>query len=112
VSGGLPDFTTRFDAYYHDIVPDHRIVYSYRMQLNGAPISVSLATVELYPAGDGDLGGEGGGDGTRTRLVLTEQGAFFGGYADEGRREQGTGWLLDQIDAWLNDVRHSLVQPM
>ena len=38
-----------FDAVYHDIVPNARLVYSYTMHLNEAKISVSLATMELKP---------------------------------------------------------------
>jgi uncharacterized protein YndB with AHSA1/START domain len=61
---------TRFDAQYHDIVPDERIIYSYTMHVNGKKISVSLATVEVKAAGAGTL------------LTLTEQGAFLDGYDD------------------------------
>src|SRR5437763_5423274 len=35
---------TRFDAHYHDLVPDERIIYSYTMHVDGKKISVSLAT--------------------------------------------------------------------
>jgi uncharacterized protein YndB with AHSA1/START domain len=74
-----------FDALYHDIVPDERIVYSYEMHLNERKISVSLATLELKPAGTG------------TRLVMTEQGAFLDGYDDAGSRERGSNFLLDAL---------------
>ncbi len=56
-----------FDAVYHDVVADERIVYAYEMRLDDRKISVSLATLELKPAGTG------------TRLVMTEQGAFLDG---------------------------------
>ena len=36
-----------FDAIYHDVVPDERIVYSYEMHLDDRKISVSVATFEL-----------------------------------------------------------------
>jgi uncharacterized protein YndB with AHSA1/START domain len=78
-----------FDAVYCDIVADNRIVYSYAMLLDGIRISVSLATVELRP--------EGGG----TRLIYTEQGAFFDGYEVPGQREFGMGGLLDSLGEWL-----------
>ncbi len=78
-----------FEAHYHDIVQDERIVYSYVMHLDDQRISVSLATIEFKPAGAG------------TRLVLTEQGAFLDGYDDSGRREQGTGGLLDGLAKFL-----------
>ena len=82
---------TTFDAHYHDIVPDERIVYSYTMHVNGNKISVSLATIEFQKAGAGTL------------LVLTEQGAFLDGYDDAGSREHGTGYLLDALGASLRD---------
>jgi uncharacterized protein YndB with AHSA1/START domain len=78
-----------FDAVYHDIVPDRRIVYSYDMHLGDKRISVSLATVEFKPAGSG------------TRLVFTEQAAFLDGYDDAGSRERGTQGLLDKLEAAL-----------
>ena len=58
------DFTFAFDATYHDIVPDERIVFSYDLALGGALVSVSLATVELRAA-SGD-----------TQLTYTEHGAL------------------------------------
>src|SRR5437762_9055794 len=46
--GTAPDGNAySYEAHYHDIVPDERIVYTYDMYLNEARISVSLATVEL-----------------------------------------------------------------
>ena len=75
-----------FEAVYHDIVPDQRIVYSYTMRLNEAKISVSLATMELAAEGP-----------DRTRLKVTEQGAFLDGYDDDGSRERGTAFLLDKL---------------
>ena|SRR5947207_11176157 len=78
-----------FDAVYHDIVPDQRIVYTYTMHLDEKKISVSLATLEFKPAGTG------------TRLVVTEQGAFLDGYEDKGSRENGTGSLLDRLGETL-----------
>ena len=40
-----------FRCTYHDIVPDRRIVYAYRMTLDGKPLSSSLASVEIRPEG-------------------------------------------------------------
>lgn len=74
-----------FEALYHDIVADTRIVYSYEMHLGENRVSVSLATIELKP------------DGGDTRLVLTEQGVFLDGHDDPALREQGTGGLLDAL---------------
>jgi uncharacterized protein YndB with AHSA1/START domain len=71
-----------FEALYHDIVPDQRIVTSYEMQIDNTRISVSLATVEFKPAGAGTL------------LVYTEQGAFLDGHDTPAQREAGTRELL------------------
>src|SRR4051812_37763446 len=71
-----------FEARYYDIVPDQRIIFGYDMHLNETRISVSLATVELEPAGTG------------TKLTFTEQGAFLDGFDDAGGREHGTRELL------------------
>jgi hypothetical protein len=35
--------------------------------------------------------------GSGTRLIFTEQGAFLDGYDDAGKRESGTGGLLDAL---------------
>ena len=75
-----------FDAVYLDIVPNERIVYSYTMWLDEKKISVSLATMQIMPAGPG-----------RATLKVTEQGAFLDGYDDAGSRERGTGFLLDKL---------------
>jgi uncharacterized protein YndB with AHSA1/START domain len=74
-----------FDAFYHDVVPEERIVYSYVMHLNERKISASLATFEFQRAGAG------------TRLVMTEHGAFLDGYDDAGARERGSNFLLDAL---------------
>ena len=74
-----------FEAIYHDIVEDQRIVYSYDMHIGDTRISVSLATIVLIP----DQGG--------TRLVFTEQAAFLDGYDDAGSRERGPRDLLDAL---------------
>jgi uncharacterized protein YndB with AHSA1/START domain len=78
-----------FDAVYHDIVPDQRIIYCYDMRLDDRHISVSLATVTLKPEGAG------------TRLTMTEQGVFLDDYDDGGSRERGTRILLEQLGSAL-----------
>jgi uncharacterized protein YndB with AHSA1/START domain len=78
-------------AVYQDIVPDERIVYAYRMTLDGVPISATLATIELTPRGAG------------THLSLTEYGVFFDGYDGAASREEGTNWLLDKVGQSLAD---------
>ena len=90
VSGGPPGGTVhRYNAIIYDIVPDNRIISTYEMHLDDVRISVSLATVEIKPAGKG------------AKLVYTEQGAFLDGYDDAGAREEGTKQLLDQLGAFL-----------
>jgi uncharacterized protein YndB with AHSA1/START domain len=78
-----------YEARYQDIVRDERIVYTYDMHLDETRISVSLATVEFKA------------EGTGTRLVYTEQGAFLDGEDKPEYREQGTGGLLDALGAEL-----------
>jgi uncharacterized protein YndB with AHSA1/START domain len=80
-----------FDAIYHDFVPNERIIYTYEMHLDERKISVSLATMEIKPAGPG-----------RATLKVTEQGAFLDGYDDAGSREKGTNFLLDKLGASLD----------
>jgi uncharacterized protein YndB with AHSA1/START domain len=90
VRGIFPDGrVSDFDAHYHDIVANQRIVYAYSMYVNEKRISVSLSTVEIEPAGAG------------TKLTYTEQCVFLDGYDDAGSREHGTRWLLDKLDATL-----------
>jgi uncharacterized protein YndB with AHSA1/START domain len=92
--GVLPDGREyAFDALYRDIVPDRRIVYTYDMLMDGIRISVSVASAEFEPEGDG------------TRLVFTEQGAFLDGHEIPARREQGMGSLLDSLGGWLKSSR-------
>jgi uncharacterized protein YndB with AHSA1/START domain len=90
--GGPPGATPhRNDTYYHDIVPDQRIVWSYAMQLGGRRISVSLSTLELSP------------DGTGTHMRFTEQGVFLDGHAGTAERERGTKDLLDNLERALRE---------
>ena len=82
-----------FYCTYHDIAPDERIVYAYRMTLDGKPLSSSLASIELRPEGEG------------THLTLTEYGVYFDGFGekDVASREHGTGWLMDRLGESLKD---------
>jgi uncharacterized protein YndB with AHSA1/START domain len=90
VKGGWPGgMTTTFNARYHNIVPNERIVYAYDMRVNETHISISLATIEFKAEKSG------------SRLILTEQGVFLDGYDDAGAREKGTRMLLEQLDAAL-----------
>jgi uncharacterized protein YndB with AHSA1/START domain len=88
--GGPPGSPVHtFRSRYHDIVADERIVFAYDLLVDERLMSTSLTTVELFPA-------EGG-----TRLLFTEQGAFFDGLDDPAEREHGTGKLLDALGAHL-----------
>lgn len=78
-----------YEARYHDIVPNERIVFTYEMYLDETLISVSLATVQLKREGSG------------TRMIFTEQGAFLDGHEIPGQREQGWGGLFDALDTEL-----------
>lgn len=89
-SGGPPEgpvFT--FDACYQEIVPEQRIVYSYTLDSGDVRISVSITTIELIPM-------EGG-----TKLIFTEQGAFFDGHDTPEVREHGTNEMLDTLGKTL-----------
>jgi len=86
---------TNFDCIYRDIVPPKsgemgRILYSYVMHMDGKKISVSQACVEIQPQAEG------------TKLVVTEFGDFLDGYDDNGSREQGTTFLMDQLGKSLD----------
>ncbi len=80
-SGHVSDFKCT----YYEIVPNERIVYVYEMHVGEPRISVSLATIELQPHGQG------------TQLKITEQGVFLDGYDDAGSRERGTRFLVERI---------------
>jgi uncharacterized protein YndB with AHSA1/START domain len=70
-------------------VPGKRIIYAYDMHSDEDRISVSLATVEIEPDGEG------------TRLSLTEHGVFLDGRDEPARREHGTHALMDALGAHL-----------
>jgi uncharacterized protein YndB with AHSA1/START domain len=74
-----------YNAVYHDIVKDERIVYAYDMYMNGTRMSVSLSTVELVPDGDG------------TRMVYTENGAYLDGSDTPEQRQAGTESIFDAL---------------
>jgi uncharacterized protein YndB with AHSA1/START domain len=78
-----------FNAHYHDIVDNQRIVYAYDMKVDGKRISVSVASIEIEKLGD------------KTRLCVTEQGAYFDGPEGAASRERGSIALIDRIAATL-----------
>jgi len=85
-AGGM---TSVFDATYYDIVPNERVVYVYEMTVNGRKISTSLATFRIERAG------------TKTKLMLVEQGAYFDDHPQAGNeaRREGTEFLINQLVA-------------
>jgi uncharacterized protein YndB with AHSA1/START domain len=85
--GDGPEIVNR--CTYHQIDSGQRLVYCYTMAMAGAPMSVSLATIELVPQGSG------------TMLVLTEQGTYLDGQDDGSHREAGTRELLEALAAEL-----------
>ncbi|MEQ1489294.1 MAG: SRPBCC family protein [Terricaulis sp.] len=91
ISGGPQGGTVHaYDATIWDIVENERIVLAYDLLLDSVRISVSLATTEIKPSGNG------------TRLIYTEQGVYLDGYDDAGQREEGTQQLFNQLEAFLN----------
>jgi len=87
---GGPNFI--FNASYHELIPEQRIVYTYTLDSGDARMSVSITTVELIEV-------EGG-----TKLIFTEQGAFFDGHDTPEIREHGTNALLDMLGKAVEGV--------
>lgn len=83
------------DGVYDEIIPNERIIFTYSMARNGVRFSVSLACVELNPAGQG------------TRLVFTEHAAFFDGADGVAMREAGWRELLGKLDEFLQKEARS-----
>lgn len=83
-----------FRAIYVETIPAKRIVFTYEMFLNDVRVSVSLATIELWPDGEG------------TKMKVTEQGAYLVAYDpqgdDNGSRERGTRELLDNLGKYVD----------
>jgi uncharacterized protein YndB with AHSA1/START domain len=73
------------DTVYQDIVPDSRIVLAYTMTLGERRMSASLATFEMLP------------EGTGTKLIFTEQAAFFEGSDGPEMRKEGWELLLGRL---------------
>jgi uncharacterized protein YndB with AHSA1/START domain len=89
-SGGQPGGAIyTFEAIYRDIVDNERIVTTYEMTMDGARISVSLATTEFLAEGSG------------TRLIYTEHGVFLDGLDNPADRRTGTTELLDGLVSYL-----------
>jgi uncharacterized protein YndB with AHSA1/START domain len=84
---------SKFNARYHEIVPNERIVYVYDMGMDDIQTSVSLATIEFKAHKEG------------TQLVITEQGVFLDGHDDARGREHGTNILVEQLERALQRSR-------
>lgn len=75
---------------YLDIVPNQRIVFAYTMSMGEYRFSASLATFEFLPEADS------------TRLIFTEQAAFFPNSDGAERRQAGWQKLLDALAQHLS----------
>jgi uncharacterized protein YndB with AHSA1/START domain len=79
------------ETVYQEIVPNPYIVLAYTMAMGDKCFSSSQATVEFLPKDQG------------TRLLFTEQGAYFEGADGPAMREEGWNKLLDQLTSRLAD---------
>jgi uncharacterized protein YndB with AHSA1/START domain len=91
-AGGPGGATYTYLALYQDIVPGERIVYTYEIYRDEARMSVSVATIEFAPAGDG------------TQLTMTEQGVFLDGHDTVAQREHGTRDMLEQLGSAIGSA--------
>ena len=84
---GLPvsGMTLTLESVIEDIVPNQRIVWAYRMAMDGRTFSASLATVELKKTNAG------------TDLFLTHQGAYFEGADGPEMRKGGWTDLMERL---------------
>jgi uncharacterized protein YndB with AHSA1/START domain len=73
------------DTVYQDIVQDRRIVLAYTMTMGERRMSASLATFEMLEEGAG------------TKLIFTEQAAFFEGSDGPEMRKEGWQLLLGRL---------------
>jgi uncharacterized protein YndB with AHSA1/START domain len=89
--GRWPDGTvTDFQATYHDIVENERIILVYDMFKDGEMLSVSLLTLEFRAQGGGTL------------LLHTEQASYLSGGIEAAQgREHGTRWHIENLAALL-----------
>lgn len=83
------------DTTYQDIVPDSRIVLAYTMSLGEKRFSASLATFQLLAASAAAYAAESAAEGTR--LIFTEQAAFFEGADGPEMRKEGWRLLLERL---------------
>lgn len=86
---GGPPITN--DSVYQVIEPNERIILAYAMTVDGAPISGSLLSMEFVPEGSG------------TKIVLTEQGAYLDGKDAPIHREEGSRQLFESLAKLLGE---------
>lgn len=79
----------KYRATYQDIVPDHRIVATYNMWMDGRLISVSVNTLELQASG------------SATKLTYRESGFFLDSLDKPSNRKHGTAELFEALDGYL-----------
>jgi len=74
------------ETLYHDIIPNERMIFTYKMTVGDAILSVSLATITLKPDAKGTL------------MTYVEQGAYMGGNPDEAKmRHEGCAELFEAL---------------
>ena len=93
VHGGPPEGPVYTSvATFEEIATDNRIVYTVTIDMDDTRISVSVVTVQFMPSGVG------------TRLVYTEQCAFFDGLDKVEDHIEGAQGLLDSLAAELESA--------
>jgi uncharacterized protein YndB with AHSA1/START domain len=85
--GDGPPMTT--DQLYFDIIADERVVFAYHMTIDGAPLSSSLASMELVEQAGG------------TRLRYVEHTMYLDGNDGSASRREGCEQLLGKLGAEL-----------
>ena len=81
----------RVDRFFFDIIEGQRIVFAYDIGFGRKRLSVSLVTVEFFPAKRG------------TRMVYTEQLAYLDGHEDRAERMRGTEEGFDRLGGMFPD---------
>jgi uncharacterized protein YndB with AHSA1/START domain len=84
-----------FEGVYHQIIPNRRIAYAYRMTRDGVFFASSVTSIELEAVDGG------------TRLTFSEQSLFTDGPDTPELREEGTNWGLDQLQGHLQTLKQS-----
>lgn len=82
-----------YEARFHLIQPDERLVYAYDLYHTGYFHSVTLSSLALRPSGDG------------TEVTYTEQIVFLDGVDGTASREHGTNLQFDMIEVAILDPK-------